>query len=108
MKDLEWIFVSKIGMIKIDIFLNLKLIECAMSKNFLGFNLVYSSDLVRVNELIFSQEQKTMLWNVLFKGLPPTVHQKKQNTNLWYLRIEQNRPDMDVLIMDTACFIPYF
>lgn len=48
-------------MIKIDIFLNLKLIECVISKNFLGFNLVYSSDFVRVNELIFSREQKTML-----------------------------------------------
>lgn len=53
--------MSKIGMIKIDIFLNLKLIECAMSKNFLGFNLVYSSDLVRVNELIFSGTENNAL-----------------------------------------------
>lgn len=53
MKDVEGIFISKIGMIKIDILLNLKLIECVISRNFLGFNLVCSSDFVRVNKLNF-------------------------------------------------------
>lgn len=42
------------------------------------------------------------------KGLPPTVYQKKQVQIFDSSELSKVEPEIDVLIMDTADFIPYF
>lgn len=109
MKDLEWNFISKIGIIKIDIFLNLKLIECVISKDFLGFNLIYSSDFVRVNESFSHRNRKQCFEMYFLKVASYCTSEKKSKTQIFDTsELSKIEPEMGVLIMDTACFIPYF
>lgn len=107
MKDLEWIFISKIGMIKIDIFLNLKSIDCLISKNFLGFNLVCSSDLEWMNS--FSHGNRKQCFEIYFLKVCLLLYIRKCETQIFdSSELSKIEPEMSVLIMDTACFIPYF